>query len=133
MKNLKLYRLFYGWGSTVSSLPSHQEETVHFLPRCSKEFQNNKQQKSKYNRSMTVIQQAIIGETFLFMHYFPFLCWIKFCSGCFRKVFFHLGVKKCGCWSRQTGGRLMQYRLYWNWLGWTHYGFPLWLLYQLPL
>ena len=25
------------------------------------------------------------------MHIFPFFHWIKFCSGCFRQVFFHLG------------------------------------------
>ena len=25
---------------------------------------------------------------------FPFLCWVKFCSGCYRQVFFHLGDKK---------------------------------------
>ena len=25
---------------------------------------------------------------------FPFLCWIKFFSGCFREAFFHLGDKK---------------------------------------
>ena len=26
--------------------------------------------------------------------YFPFLCWVKFCSGCFlRQAFFHLGDK----------------------------------------
>ena len=31
---------------------------------------------------------------------FPFLRWLKFCSGCFRQVFFHLGDKKSGCWSR---------------------------------
>ena len=28
------------------------------------------------------------------MHSFPFLRWIKFRSGCFRQVFFHLGDKK---------------------------------------
>ena len=30
---------------------------------------------------------------------FPFLCWIKFCNGCFTQIFFHLGDKKSGCWS----------------------------------
>ena len=25
---------------------------------------------------------------------FPFLCWVKFCSGYFRQVYFHLGDKK---------------------------------------
>ena len=29
---------------------------------------------------------------------FPFLRWVKFCSGCFRQVFFHLGDKS-GRWS----------------------------------
>ena len=28
---------FYGWGSTVSRLKSHYEETVYFLPLSSKE------------------------------------------------------------------------------------------------
>ena len=28
------------------------------------------------------------------MHWFPFLCWIKFCSGCLRQVFFIWGTKK---------------------------------------
>ena len=28
------------------------------------------------------------------MVFFAFLRWIKFCSCCFRQVFFHLGVKK---------------------------------------
>ena len=28
----KLYRPFYGWGSTVSRLQSRYEETVYFLP-----------------------------------------------------------------------------------------------------
>ena len=28
------------------------------------------------------------------MHCFPFLCWIKFFSGCFRQVFFIWGAKK---------------------------------------
>ena len=28
------------------------------------------------------------------MHCLYFLCWIKFCSGSFRQVFFHLGGKK---------------------------------------
>ena len=33
------------------------------------------------------------------MHCFPFLHWIKFCSGCFRQAFFHLGNKRmvAGC------------------------------------
>ena len=33
------------------------------------------------------------------MHWFPFLCWIKFCSGCLRQVFFIWGTKKVvtGC------------------------------------
>ena len=26
--------------------------------------------------------------------YFPFLCWVKFCSGCFRQILFHLGDKR---------------------------------------
>ena len=29
---------FYGWGSTVSSLQSHFEETVGFLPLSSQDF-----------------------------------------------------------------------------------------------
>ena len=39
---------------------------------------------------------------------FPFLCWVKFCSGCFRQVFFHLENKKkwlfvaLGKWSSYT-------------------------------
>ena len=28
------------------------------------------------------------------MHYFPFLHWIKLCSGCFRQVIFNFGDKK---------------------------------------
>ena len=45
-----------------------------------------------------------IKETFIFyalflMFFFTFLHWIKFCSCCFRRVFFHLGVKKSGRWS----------------------------------
>ena len=44
----------------------------------------------------------IIREMFFFfLHcslcFFAFLCWIKFCSGCFRQDFFHLQVKKSGC------------------------------------
>ena len=33
------------------------------------------------------------------MHYYSFLCWIKFCSGYFRQIFFILGTKKVvtGC------------------------------------
>ena len=33
------------------------------------------------------------------MFYFPFLCRLKFCSGCFRQVIFHLGEEKviAGC------------------------------------
>ena len=30
--------LFYGWGSTVSRLQSHYEETVYFLPLSSQKF-----------------------------------------------------------------------------------------------
>ena len=29
---------FYGWGSTVSRLQSHYEETVYFLPLSPQEF-----------------------------------------------------------------------------------------------
>ena len=30
------------------------------------------------------------------LHYvcFPFLCWVKFCSGCFRQFFFSFGRQK---------------------------------------
>ena len=35
----------------------------------------------------------IFYELFL-MFSFAFFRWIKFCSCCFRQVFFHLGVKK---------------------------------------
>ena len=42
-------------------------------------------------------------ETFIFFALlpyvcFPFLCRVKFCSGCFRQVFFHLGGKNSGRW-----------------------------------
>ena len=37
-KKKKLYGLFFGWGSTVSRLQSHYEETVYFLPFSCQEF-----------------------------------------------------------------------------------------------
>ena len=41
----------------------------------------------------------------------PF-CWMKFCSGCFRQVFFIWGMgggggHRSGCWLHETGGCLM--------------------------
>ena len=47
------------------------------------------------------------------MHCFPFLCWIKFCSGCFRQVFFHLGDKKK--WLLVVLGRLLSYTVMFVW------------------
>ena len=38
---------------------------------------------------------------------FPFLCWVKFCGGCYRQVFFHLGDKKSCHWLHWTGGCLI--------------------------
>ena len=40
------------------------------------------------------------------MHYFPFLCWIKFCSGYFRHVFLILVQKK---WLLVTFNRWSSY------------------------
>ena len=50
-------------------------------------FTNIKQTLQVSNR---VNQRDIL----FFMHSFPFFRWIKFCSGCFKQVFFLLGDKK---------------------------------------
>ena len=54
-----------------------------------------KKNKSLYN----FIQFYVIFKMLPYVC-FPFLHWVKFCSGCFRQVFFHLGDKKSGRWSR---------------------------------
>ena len=59
------------------------------------------------------------------MHCFPFLHWIKFCSGWDR--FFSFGWQKSACWSQLTGGRLIQQQLYGIGLGGLSIGRHRWV------
>ena len=67
---------------------------------------------TKKETNYLICRVNIVRETFIFNAYFyvcfSFLCEVKFCSGYFRQVFFHLGDKKIGRWSRKTGGCLIQ-------------------------
>ena len=67
-----------------------------------------KQHQSKDNQRDVYFLYALLPYTC-----FPFLCWVKFCSSCFRQVFFHLGNKKV------VAGRIIQVVILYsnNWMG----------------